>query len=135
VGGSVFLPGVNQDPPAQVTLVKVVDPAQGADQFSTPVGSGRLVGIQLRITFGGTSPVALNVAGDTILEDTQGTLNQPTAANIVNCPAFNLGPTVRPGVPVTGCVAFDVDPAPKISEVLFTPGGQFGNVSAEWDLP
>jgi hypothetical protein len=135
VGGSVFLPGVNQDPPAQVTLVKVVDPAVGADQLSAPVGSGRFVGVQLRIVFGGTSPVSFNAAADTILEDTQGNLYQPTPANIMNCPAFANGPTVRPGKPVMGCVTFDVDPSPKISEVLFTPNGQFGNVSAEWDLP
>jgi hypothetical protein len=135
VGGSVFLPGVNQDPPVQVTLVKVVNPAQGADQFSVPVGSGQFVGVQLRIVFGGTSPVTLNAAGATILEDAQGNLYQPTVANILNCPAFNNNPTVRPGKPVLGCVTFDVDPAPKITEVLFTPGGQFGNVSAEWNLP
>jgi hypothetical protein len=130
----VFLPGVNQDPPVQVTLVKVVNPAQGADQFSVPVGSGRFVGVQLRIVFGGTSPVTLNAAGATILEDAQGNLYQPTVANVLNCPAFN-NPTVRPGKPVLGCVTFDVDPAPKITEVLFTPSGQFGNVSAEWNLP
>jgi hypothetical protein len=135
VGGSVFLPGVNQDPPVQATLVKIVDPAQGADQFSVPVGSGRFVAVQLRIVFGGTNPISFDAAGATILEDTQGNLYQPTGANVVNCPAFNVGRVVRPGKPVLGCVTFDVDPSPKISEVLFTPNGQFGNVSAEWDLP
>jgi hypothetical protein len=135
IGGAVFLPGVNQDPPVQVTLVKVVDPAQGADQFSAPVGSGRFVGVQLQIVFGGTSPVSFNAAADTILEDAQGNLYQPAVANILNCPAFTMKPTVRPGKPVLGCVAFDVDSSPKITDVLFTPNGQFGNVSAEWELP
>ena len=135
VGGSVFLPGVNQDPPVQVTLVKVVNPARGADQFSTPVGTGQFVAVQLNIVFGGTNPVSPNVADDTVLEDNQGSIYQPTVANVLNCPAFRANPTARPGKPLVGCLTFDVDSGSKISEVLFTPNGQYGNVSAEWDLP
>jgi len=135
VGSAVFLPGVNDSPPAQVTLVKVVDPATGADQFAAPVGSSRLVGVRLRIVFGGNGPVALDPAGDTLLQDSQGNVYQPIAANIMNCPAFTIGPMVGRGQPTVGCLTFDVDASAKLRKVLFTPNGQFGSVSAEWTLP
>lgn len=135
VGGAVFLPGVNDVPPARVTLVKVIDPAQGADQFATPVAGGKFVGVQLRITFGGDGPVFVDVAGDTILDDSSGDPYQPTEANIQNCPAFNLGPSVSPGATVLGCLTFQIADDTKASEITFTPNGQFGEVSAEWQIP
>jgi hypothetical protein len=124
---------VNQAPAALATLVKVIDPARGADQFANPIGSSRLVGVQLMITIGVTTPTAFDVVGATLLEDANDNLYQPTAANIRNCPAFN-GPLVKPGKRKLGCLTFDVDSNAKLTELLFTPNGQFGNVSAEWDL-
>jgi hypothetical protein len=135
VGDAVFLPGVDGTPPAQVTLVKIIDPARGADQFAAPVGSSRLVGVKLRITYGGTNPVPLDPGSATTLEDAQNNLYQPIAANIVNCPAFKPGRILPPGTSAGGCLTFDVDTGAKITEVLFTPNGQFGSVTAEWDLP
>ena len=135
VGGTVQVPASGGNPPAQVTLVKVVDPAQGADRFAQPVSGGRFVGAQLRIVLGGTAPQFLDVTSDTVLRDANGNLYQPTNANLVNCPAFNLGSTVSPGATVTGCVTFQVGFDARVSEITFTPGGPFGNVSADWVVP
>jgi hypothetical protein len=135
VGGTVQVPAADPSPPAQVTLVKVVDPAQGADRFAQPVSGGRFVGVQLRITLGGTAPRFLDVNSDTVLDDTSGNLYQPTNANLVNCPAFNLGPTVSPGASVLGCVTFQVGFDARVAAITFTPGGPFSNVSAEWVVP
>jgi len=115
--------------------VQVVDPAQGADQFATPVSGGRFIGVQLRITLGGDTPSVLDANGDTILDDSQGNLYQPVDANLVSCPAFNLGTFVSPGKTVLGCLSFQVATDTKIAELTFTLGGQFGNVSAEWTIP
>jgi hypothetical protein len=135
VGDTVQVPAAGQNPPAQVTLVKVVDPAQGADRFSQPVSGGRFVGVQLRITLGGTAPQFLDPNSDTILTDANGNLYQPIDANLVSCPAFNLGATVSPGTAVLGCVTFQVGFDAKVKEITFTPGGAFGNVSADWVVP
>jgi len=135
VGGTVQVPGADPSPPAQVTLVQIIDPAQGADRFANPVSGSRFVGVQLRVVLGGTAPRFLDVNSDTILDDTQGNMYQPATANLVNCPAFNLGPTVSPGKTVLGCLTFQIGLNARIEEITFTPGGPFGNVSAEWVLP
>ena len=95
VGDTVQVPAAGQNPPAQVTLVKVVDPAQGADRFSQPVSGGRFVGVQLRITLGGTAPQFLDVNSDTVLADANGNLYQPIDANLVSSPHSIWGPPCR----------------------------------------
>ncbi len=134
-GGTVVIPSGGFGPPAQVTLLSFVDPASGADQFAVPVAGDRFVGVRLRVTFGGTSPVQENLAGDTSIQDSQGSTYSSTQANLQGCPAFTTGLTLSPGKTATGCVTFDVSAATTITEVMFTPGGQLGNVTAEWDIP
>ena len=135
VGGTVLIPPDGPNPAAQVTLVQVVDPGQGADQFAVPVAGDRFVGVQLRITMGGSGPVPIDVNAGTALEDTQDGLYMPSTANLVGCPAFNLGPAVSAGKSVLGCVTFEIGLNTQISDVTFTPGGAFGRVSAEWQVP
>jgi hypothetical protein len=135
VGGTVLIPPDGPNPAAQVTLVQVVDPGQGADQFAVPVAGDRFVGAQLRITMGGSGPVPIDVNAGTALEDTQGGLYMPSPANLVGCAAFNLGPAVSAGKSVLGCVTFEIGLNTRISDITFTPGGAFGRVSAEWQVP
>ena len=135
VGALVSIPAVAPRAPVQVTLVKFVDPAQGADRFSTPVAGGRLVGVQLQVVIGGNSIVREDLNGDTSVSDAQGNLYAPTVANLQSCPAFNPGLALKPGKAVTGCAAFQVPSNATITQVTFTPGGQFGYVSAQWRVP
>jgi len=129
----VYLPATGQDPATQVTLQTVVDQAQGADQFAAPVAGGRLVGARFTITIASDS-APLDISGDAILDDVHGNLYSPIDANIAGCPAF--GPAaLSPGSTTTGCLTFEVPADVVLSEITFTPHGQFGNVSAEWLIP
>lgn len=129
-----MLPALDTNPQALVTVTKVIDPAQAADQ-STPMTGGRLVAVQLRMTLGGPLRVSLDPTGDVLLDDAQGNLYVPIDTNIANCPALNFGATISPGSTVAGCVTFQLDSNATVSEITFTPGGQFGSVSAEWLVP
>ena len=135
VGSLVSIPSDGVGPSAQVTVVGVVDPAGGADQFAVPVAGDRYVGVQLRVAFNGAIPLQEDLAGDTSIDDAQGSTYSSTQANLQNCSAFSPGLTLSPGKVVTGCVAFEVSATAKITDITFTPGGQLGNVSAEWDIP
>lgn len=134
VGKTVLLPALDTSPQALATVSKVIDPAQAADQ-STPMTGGRFVAVQLRMTFGGRLPISLDPTGDVLLDDAQGNLYVPIDTTIANCPAFNFGATISPGSTVVGCVTFQLATNATVSEITFTPGGQFGSVSAEWLVP
>ena len=131
----MLVPAATGGPPAQVTVLSVIDPATGADQFAVPIAGGRFVGVRLQVALGGTSPIQEDLPNDTSIVDSQGSTYAPAQANLQNCPAFNTGVTLSPGKVTTGCVTFDVGVTAKITDIMFTPGGQFGTVSAEWDLP
>jgi hypothetical protein len=119
----------------QVTLVKVADPAQGADRFSTPLPGDRLVGVLLRISTGASRQTVEDPAGDTLVEDTQGTMYAPRPpSNLSGCPSFPPTFTTDSSRSLTGCVAFELAYNMGVADVLFTPGGQFGTVTAEWQV-
>jgi len=124
VGGLVSLPPIGSSPSVQVTLVQLVDPGVGT--ISNPVAGDRYVGVQLRVKNTGTAPAQQDLNGDTMIEDSQGNLYSPIDVALQNCPALGAG---RSGV---GCVTFEVSAAAMITDVTFTPLGQFGNVTAEW---
>lgn len=135
VGDTVTLPATVTSEAEQVKLLRVVDPAQGADQFATPVGTGRFVAVQLQITDSGMSTTQEFPAFDTIVEDGRSTPYLPTSANVRNCPAFGTNPNISPGHSITGCVTFQLAASTPIADITFTPGGaQFGTVTAEWQL-
>jgi len=123
----VSLPSIGSSPSVQVTLVQLVDPGVGT--ISNPVASDRYVGVQLRVKVSGTAPAQQDLNGDTAIEDSQGNLYSPIDVALQNCPGLGAG---RSGV---GCVTFEVSAATTITDVTFTPLGQFGNVTAEWHVP
>ena len=133
VGTSVYLPATGQSAATQVTLLKVVDPAPGADQFAVPVAGGRFVAAQFRITTASDS-ATLDAGADTVLDDSQGNLYSPTNANVTGCSAFGTN-ALSPGSTSTGCLTFEIPVDAAVSEITFTPSGEFGSVSAEWLVP
>jgi hypothetical protein len=133
VGGLVSLPAIDPNPAVQVTLVKFVDPAQGADQFAVPVPGDRYVGVQLQIAYAGPPPPPEDFNSDTTIEDSQGNLYSASDAALQNCPAFNSGAKSPKGTTL-GCVTFEVSTDATIADVMFTPLGQFGSISAEWKV-
>src|SRR5262249_47592387 len=137
VGDTVSLPAdaQQQTPPAQITLVKVVDPAQGADEFTTPDSGKRFVGVQLRIVLGGTSSTQSVPSNNTTVFDAQGQSYSSTIASLVGCQEFAPNLVISPGEAVLGCVAFQVPTAAKVAKVKFTPASGFASVTAEWKVP
>jgi hypothetical protein len=73
-------------------------------------------------------------AGDALIEDSQDNLYSPRPANLSSCPNFPANLTSDSSGSLTGCLTFEVATDALISDVLFTPSGQFGSVTAEWKL-
>jgi len=132
VGNLVSIPSVDSSPAVQATLVKFIDPAVASGQNSSPVDGDRYVAVQLQVAFSGGTPPQEDFNGDTSIEDAQGTFYSSSNVALQNCPAFPVNNT---GSVATGCVTFEIGSDTTITDVTFTPSGDFGNVSAEWDVP
>ena len=133
VGTTVAIPGTNRNAPEFVTLLNVIDPATGADQFSSPVAGGKFVGVQIRITVSGTATAAEDPYTDTTVTDSQGNVYTTTPANIQGCTAIKSARSIAPGKSLTGCLTFQLESDSRVAHITFTPSGaQFGSVSADW---
>jgi len=118
----------------QVTLVKVIDPARGANQFSRPDSGKRFVGLVFRIKALTGSPQSEDANNDAVLvggnaQDYPADLNR-----IAGYANFDHG-TIRvaPGETVTGAVAFQVPDGVAVLKVQWTALSGFGSM-AEWNV-
>jgi hypothetical protein len=136
VGNTLSLKSTPESSPAQVTLVKVVDPASGADQFTTPDAGKRFVGVQLRIVLGGANAASdVFPDNDTTVFDASGQSYSSDVSSLANCQSFATPLTLSPGVPALGCVSFQAPTGTKITRVQFTPASGFASVTAQWQVP
>ena len=133
VGSTLTVSGDNQT--ADMTLAQVIDPAQGADQYTTSDAGKRFVGVNFVIaaTAGTLSGDANNDANVT------GSDNQTYNAdfsNIVGCTNFSSGSyTIAQGSTSTGCVIYQIPTGVKVSKVQFSLSGGFGGTAGEWLVP
>lgn len=118
----------------QVTLVKVIDPARGADQFSTPASGKRFVGLVFRIKGVTGSPQGEDANNDAVLVGANGRDYPADLNGIAGYTNFDDGAIhVTPGQTVTGAVAFQVPASVVVSTVQWTALSGFGPM-VEWNV-
>jgi hypothetical protein len=118
----------------QVALVKVIDPARGENQFSTPASGKRLVGLVFRIKGVAGSPQGEDANNDAVLVGADGRDYQADLNGIAGYANFDDGAIhVTPGQTVTGAVAFQVPASVRVSTVQWTALSGFGPM-VEWNV-
>jgi hypothetical protein len=118
----------------RVTLVKVIDPAQGANQSSTPDSGKRFVGLVFRIKGLTGSPQGEDANNDAVLVGANGQNYQADLNGIAGYTNFDDGAIhVTPGQTVTGAVAFQVPASVTVSTVQWTALSGFGPM-VEWNV-
>lgn len=131
--GSYFDVGDGEGATYRVTLVKVIDPAQGADQFTTPDSGKRFVGAVFRITALKGSPQDEDANNDAALVGSDGQAYSADFDAIVGYTNFNNGQIqVAQGDSEIGAVTFQVPDGVKVAEIQWTGGG-FGS-AVQWDV-
>jgi hypothetical protein len=132
VGDTVDIGGSNG---LAVTLLKVIDPAQGADQqFNTPDAGKRFVGVDVKIANNNSSAYHDNANTDMIVI---GSDNQTYTADyfdsVSECTDFNSGEyTLAGSESATGCVVFQVPTGVSVAKVQFTSNEGLGSDVGEW---
>jgi hypothetical protein len=134
VAGATFILDHGTGSAYRVTLVKVIDPARGANQFDTPDSGKRFVGLVFRI-----KALSGNLQGEDANTDAvlvgAGGQHYPAALNrIAGYSNFHDGAIqVAPGDTVTGAVAFQVPDGAAVSAVQWTALSGFGPM-VEWTV-
>ena len=118
----------------QVTLVKVVDPGQSADQFATLQHGNRLVGIVFRISALTGSPQGEDADNDCTVLGTDGRVYTADFDSIVGYTNFEVGVVhVAQGDTVTGAVTFQLPQYIKVVKVRWVSSDGLGS-PVMWDV-
>ena len=118
----------------RVTLVTVIDPAQGADQFSLPDTGKRFVGLVFRIKALTGSPQNEDANDDAVLVAGNGQTYPADFDDIAGYTNFDSGSIhVAQGDTVTGAVTFQVPDGVTVSKVQWSALSGFGSM-VEWNV-
>ena len=118
----------------RVTLVKVIDPAQGASQFDTPDNGKRFVGVVFTIKALSGSPKDEDADNDAAVVGSNGQTYTAEIYSIAGYTDFSNGTIhVAQGQTATGAVVFQVPDGVKVTRVQWTAGGGFGS-TVQWDV-
>jgi hypothetical protein len=116
----------------QVTLAKVIDPAQGGDQFTVPDDGKRFVGLIFRIKALTGSPQNEDANNDAVVIGGNGQTYSADFEGIAGYTNFDHGAIrVTRGETVTGSVTFQVPNGVTVSNVKWATLSGFGS-TVEW---
>jgi hypothetical protein len=115
-----------------VKLTQVIDPAQGADQYTTPNNGFRFVGVVFTLN-GVSGTFSDDANSDATLIGSNSQTYTFDASNLAGVTNFNNGEyNLTPGQTSVGAVAFQVPDRVKVSSIQW--GGTFGSSAATWTV-
>jgi hypothetical protein len=118
-----------------VTLTRVIDPAQGADQFTTPDNGNRFVGAVFTIT-GTSGTLSDDANNDATLIGSNGQTYTADFDSIAGYTNFNNGEyNVSAGENSAGAVTFQLPLTVNVTKIEWSANGGFGGAPAEWLIP
>jgi hypothetical protein len=118
----------------QVTLVKIIDPGQGADQFIVPDPGNRFVGVVFSITALSGSPQGEDANNDAAVLGSNGQVYTADFDRIAGYGNFEVGMIhAAQGDTVVGAVTFQLPQFVMVMEVLWTANGGSGS-TVQWDV-
>jgi hypothetical protein len=119
----------------RVTLARVIDPAQGSDQFTTPDNGKRFVGALFTIAAISGSPQNEDANNDAVVIGSDGQSYTSDLNSIAGYTNFSNGQiSVAQGATSTGAVTFQVPQGVKVAKVQWQPASGFGS-AVQWNVP
>lgn len=134
VGDTITLKGTEDGSKLDVTVVKTVDPAKPADEFTAPEDGHRWIGVQFQLLNTGSKAYSDSPGNGTQIVDAQGQQFTSTFADISAGPSMASGVNLKPGAKALGWVVFEVPKASKAAVVQFTMDSGFADQTGEWKL-
>jgi len=132
--GSAFSVADGKGNVYRVTLVRVVDPATGADQLSSPESGKRFVGLVFSVKAVTGSPQDEDANTDAVASGGNGQTYSAAFQALAGYTNFDHGAIhVAQGETVTGSVTFQVPNGVQVSNVRWTTLSGFGSM-VEWNV-
>jgi hypothetical protein len=121
--------------PYTVRLVKLIDPAKGANQLTTPDPGHRFIAAVFRITNTGKHRITDDANSNASITGSDGQTYLSDADSVAECTNFTSGTyQLDPGQSVSGCVVFQPPSGIDVSQVDWSPGGRFIAGFQAWDI-
>ncbi|MGW4382502.1 DUF4352 domain-containing protein [Kitasatospora sp. NPDC004531] len=134
LGDTLALKGVEKTNAADVTLVKVVDNAEGADEYTKPADGKRFVSVQFRIKATGSAAYADAPANSAKVLDAQGQGYSSTVAETKAGPEFPVPANIAPGESALGFITFEIPTDAKLDKIQFALDSGFAQQTGQWKL-
>ena len=134
VGDTVSLKGMESGSKADVTVVKFVNRAVGADEFSQPESGKRFVAVQLKIKNIGSKAYSDSPSNGAKVVDTEGQGFDADISDTKAGPSFSADVNVAPGGTAKGFITFQVPKNAKIDKVQFTMDSGFADQTGQWNV-
>ncbi|MEV4556996.1 DUF4352 domain-containing protein [Kitasatospora sp. NPDC049285] len=134
LGDTIGLKGNDKANTADVTLVKVVDNAEGNDEFTKPADGKRFVSVQFRIKATGKAAYSDAPQNSAKLIDVQGQAFGATVAETKAGPEFQVPANIAPGESALGFITFEVPADAKLDKAQFALDSDFAPQTGQWKL-
>jgi Domain of unknown function (DUF4352) len=134
IGSTITVLNQNKQNEA-VTLQAVTDPAQGADQFTTPEAGKRFVGVTFQIKNDSAGIDKSDADSNTDIVGSDSQVYTPKFGGLVGCTDFDAGEfTLAQGEAEVGCITFELPTGVTAAKVQYNPNSGFSTNDAEWTL-
>jgi hypothetical protein len=116
----------------EVTVMHVIDPASGADRYSTPAHDKHFIGVQLRVQNSAAATYENNANNETRITLSNGAAVVADYNAIAGCSNFDNGQvSLTAGSATTGCVTFQVPNGKRIDTIQYG-NAVFPGTTAQW---
>ncbi|MFG3050264.1 DUF4352 domain-containing protein [Kitasatospora sp. NPDC048239] len=134
VGDTIALKGMDKGLTADITTVKVVDPAESANEYLKPEAGKRYVAVQFQIKATGTQAYSEMPWSSAKVVDTQGQSYGPSLADTKAGPTFQTPTNIAAGETGKGFVTFEIPTDAKLDKVQFALDNGFSNQVGQWKI-
>ena len=134
VGDTLTLHGMDDGSQLDVTLVKWVDNAKSADEFTSPEKGNKWVAAQFKIVNTGTAVYSDSPSNGAQVADEQGQQFNPTFATITAGPEMQAGVRLAKGATALGYITFEVPKTSKIATLQLALDSGFADESGQWQI-
>ncbi|MFF9277366.1 DUF4352 domain-containing protein [Streptomyces griseosporeus] len=134
MGDTLDLTGIENGEALAVTLVKVVDPARAADEYSSPEAGKKFVAAQFRLRNTGTRVYSDSPSNGARVIDAQGQQFSSSVEDTQAGPSFPGSITLTPGDSALGYITFEIPLSSTAVKVQFAMDSGFSGNTGQWNV-
>ncbi len=135
LGDTIALKGtLEKGNTADITVVKVVDPAESTNEYLTAADGKHYVAVQFQIKPTGAKAYSETPWSSAKVVDNQGQAYGPTLADTKAGPSFQTPTNIASGETGKGFVVFEVPNGTKLDKVQFSLDNGFADQVGQWKI-